>query len=194
MFTVRENLEVGMRYSKGFAAIGVFLGMFLVGCGSKKDLQFADARAAMEQARSQNAAEFAPMDWDKGMTDWNMAMAFVHMDRYVEAKAALVDAAANFNRAREISRNRRDGVIREVRELRTNIGNQYSDLKQAVQQKGLPTILRKRVENSLPWLDIVVKEMDNNIQNQHFLLAREEGYTALGVIYDEQKELAKFAG
>ncbi len=40
----------------------------------------------------------------------------------------------------------------------------------------------------------VVKEMDNNIQNQHYLLAREEGYTALGVIYDEQKELGKYAG
>ncbi len=36
--------------------------------------------------------------------------------------------------------------------------------------------------------------MDNNIQNQHYLLAREEGYTALGVIYDEQKELRKLAG
>ncbi len=183
-----------MRYSKGLAAVGVFLSMFLVGCGSKKDLQFADARAAMEQARAQNATEFAPIDWDKGMTDWNMAMALVHMDRYTEAKAVLVEATANFNRANEIAQNRRDGVVREVTELRTNIGDQYAALKQAVQQKGLPEILRKRVENSLPWLDIVVKEMDNNIQNQHYLLAREEGYTALGVIYDEQKELGKYAG
>lgn len=189
-----ENSEVDMRYTKSLAAIGIFLSTFLVGCASNKDLQFADARTAMEQARAQNATEFAPVDWDKGMTDWNMAMALVHMDRYAEAKSILVEAAASFNRAREISQNRRDGVIREVTGLRTNIGSQYADLKLAVQQKGLPTILRKRVENSLPWLDIVMKEMDASMHDQRYLQAREEGYAALGVIYDEQKELAKYVG
>jgi len=180
-----------MGHSKSIAATGFFLSFFLVGCASRKDLQFDMARSAMEEARAQNATEFALLDWDKGMTDWNMAMALIHMDRYTEAKNVLVEAASNFNRARDIAQNRRDGVIREVAGLRANIGNQYADLKQNLGKAALPTILRKRVENSLPWLNIVIEEMDASIKDQHYLQAREEGYTALGVIYDEQKELAK---
>ncbi len=183
-----------MRYTKSLAALGCFLGLFITGCASRSDLQLDVARTAMEQARTQNATEFAPVDWDKGMTDWNMAMALVHMNRYAEAKSVLVEAAANFKRARDIAQNRRDGVIREVTGLRADINNQYANLKVQLGRAGLPPTLRKRMENSLPWLDIVIKEMDNSLQEQLYLQAREEGHTALGVIYDEQKELARYAG
>lgn len=183
-----------MGYSKRLPALGFFLSLFVTGCASRNDLQLDVARAAMEQARTQNATEFAPIDWDKGMTDWNMAMALVHMDRYAEAKIVLVEAAANFTRARDMAKNRRDGLIREVTELRINIGNQYADLQRQLHRAGLPAALRKRLENSLPWLDIVTKEMDNSIQEERYLQAREEGHTALGVIYNEQKELARYVG
>jgi len=53
---------------------------------------------------------------------------------------------------------------------------------------------KKRVESSLPWLDIVIEEMDASMKDQQYLRAREEGYTALGVIYNEQMGLGRFAG
>ena len=81
------------------------LTLALYGCGSRPDEQLALAQKAMDQAKEQRAAEFAPSEWRNAEDAWQKAQALLASESYGEAGTLFLRAKSRYE-GRMISPNR----------------------------------------------------------------------------------------
>jgi hypothetical protein len=169
--------------------ISVFVAVVFVSCSSKPydDLQMV--KTAMEDARSKEAYEYAPNDWDRALADWQMANSLIQMGRYDEAKSVLITAVSDFNNARDESVRRLEALKIEISNLQSVLKKGMETLQQASENSRFKSSLRKRVDASLPFIDEKIAIMSTALDDKQYMSARMYGHQALKQINNMEKEL-----
>jgi len=170
------------------AALGVLGSLTLYGCASKPEMQIKLAQEAMDQAKAQDASTYAPYDWERGNYDWNMAQTLVQKGRYSEAEMILIQATGDYNTARDVAKDRREGLTDEISGLRKTIDLEYKRLESDMAAKGKKPS-DKVLEPYLKAIDVQIAAMKKALGEQQLLAARHDGHEALGMIYEEQEKL-----
>jgi hypothetical protein len=170
------------------AALGAIGSLTLFGCASKPDQQINLAQEAMDQAKAQEAATYAPYDWERGNYDWDMAQTLLQKHRYSEAEMVLIQATGDFNTARDVAKDRRQGLTNEISDLQKTIDLEYGRLQSDMAAKGKKAS-DKSLEPYLKAIDEQIAAMKKSLDEQQLMDARHSGREALGMIYEEQEKL-----
>ena len=161
----------------------------LTSCSSKPLDELKMAKTAMDQARSKEAPEYAPYDWDRARSDWDEANALIDMGRYREARNVLTLAVGNFNTARDTADRRLESLKIEVTALGTSAKKGLNNLEQAAESARVKPTIKKRIDGALPLIDEKVAVMNAALEQKEYLRARTAGKEALGWIHDLQESL-----
>lgn len=167
----------------------VFASLISIGCAVRPEAEIEMAQTAMNDAKAQEAEQYAPDDWAKGMKAWDEAQGLLQDQRYDEAKALLVEVAGDFNTARDVAQERRQAMIQEVQNIQSAIQEQYPSLKDQINNRRVPSTLRKEIQDSTPWIDERIDIMEGAVDEQHYVQARDAGNEALSRIYELQAKI-----
>lgn len=170
------------------AALGVLGSLTLYGCASKPEMQIKLVQEAMDQAKAQDASTYAPYDWERGNYDWNIAQTLMQKGRYSEAEMILIEATGDYNTARDLAKDRRQGLMDEISNLRKTIGVECKRLESDMAAKGKKAS-NKALEPYLKAINEQIAAMKTSLDEQQLLAARTAGHAAIGMIYEEQEKL-----
>lgn len=170
------------------AALGAIASLTLYGCASKPEMQIRLAQEAMDQAKAQDASTYAPYDWERGNYDWSMAQTLLQKHRYSEAEMILIEATGDYNTARDVAKDRRQGLTDEISDLQKTIDLEYGRLKSDITAKGKKAS-DKELEPYLKAIDEQIAAMKKDLDDQQLLAARHAGHAAVGMIYEEQEKV-----
>jgi len=168
----------------------IALPLFLTGCSSKPIDELEMARTAMDEARSSEAMEYAPNDWDRARTAWEEANALIQMGRYGEARDTLTVAVANFNTARDAANRRLESLRIEIDALKSSIETELNKLEQAAESAKVKPSVRNIIDGSLPLMEEKVTEMNAAFEEKEYLRARMTGKEVLDWLRDFQERVA----
>lgn len=162
----------------------------LSGCSSKPLDELKMAKTAMDQARSKEAPEYAPYDWDRARSEWEEASALIQMGRYSEARSALTIAVGNFNTARDTADRRLESLKIEVTALQSSTRIELNKLGQAAEKTNVKPSIKKRIEGAVPLIDEKIARLNAALEQKEYLRARIAGKEASGWIHDLQESLS----
>lgn len=174
------NLTIGLVFT---------LALAYAGCSSKPETELGMAKSAMEEAQTEDAPDYAPDDWARARQNWEEAQALIAEGRYRESRSILIEATGKFNNARDVARERRTGLVNEVKQLQSDITTQLGKLKESLNSSRLPAGIRTEAEQALPWIDEKIDLMRGEVAESKFLDARSNGKEALGRIYELQTRI-----
>ncbi len=173
------------------AAIFLFLTyVALTGCSSKPIDELNMVRTAMDQARSKQALEYAPLDWDRARSEWEEANALIQMGRYGEARNVLMLSVSSFNTARDAANRRLESLKLEVTALRTSVAAELSSLEQAAQDPKVKPPIRKKIDGALPLIGEKISVMDTALEEKEYLQARTAGKEVIRWIHSLRESMA----
>ncbi len=167
----------------------VLASIVFTSCSSKPVDELKMAKTAMDQARSKEASEYAPYDWDRARSEWEEANALIQMGRYSEARDVLTFAAGNFNTARDNANRRLESLKIEVTALETSVKTELNNLEQATESAKVKPSIKKRIEGALPLIGEKIAVMNAALQEKDYLRARTAGKEAMVWIRDLQESL-----
>jgi len=162
----------------------------LAGCSSKPIDELKMARIAMDQARSNEASVYAPLDWDRARMNWEEANSLIQIGRYSEAKDLLVLAVGNFNTARDTATRRLESLKIEVTALQNNAKTELNTLEQAGESTRVKPSVKKRIDGALPLIDERIAVMNAALEEKDYLRARTAGTEASRWMEELQKSAA----
>jgi tetratricopeptide (TPR) repeat protein len=171
--------------------VAVFVSISLVGCSSKPYDELQMVRTAMDEARSKEAYEYAPNDWDRAQMDWQIANSLIQMGRYEEARKVLITAVGDYNNAaRDESTRRIESLEIEIHHnLQSVLKERVATLQQATDDTRIDAKLRKRVEAALPFIDEKIAVMNTALDDKQYISARMYRQQAQRWINDLEKKL-----
>jgi len=162
----------------------------LTGCSSKPVDELKMAGIAMEQARSKEAPEYAPYDWERARMNWEEANALIQMGRYGEARNMLTQAIGNFNTARDNANRRLESLKIEIAALQASVKKGLDTLEQAAESAKEKPSVKKKIDGALPLLREKVAVMNYALEEKEYLRARLAANETLRSINDLQKGLS----
>ena len=186
-----------MRQVSGSALLTV---LFVVtsgsACSSRPDEQIKVAEKAMEQAKEQRAEEFAQSDWANAQQVWEQAQSQLKNQRYGEAGTLLLRAKSRFEKARDIAKAKRDGVLKEVQGLQKAIDLRYKTLKTDVETKGakLSPTRKKSLEDSFKDIDKGIEKVQTDTEPAEYSQARTSAQTTIRQVFEAEKQLQGYLG
>ena len=158
----------------------------LVACASKPTDELQMVSAAMDKARSDEAPEYAPYDWDRGRMYLGQAHALIQMGRYSEARDVLGLSVSNFNTGSETAKRRIESLKIEISALRSTAEEESKRLEQAATSPKVKPTLRKRVDADLPLIEEKIAAMNWAFAEKDYLQARTAGQEAVSWMRDLQ--------
>jgi superfamily I DNA and RNA helicase len=172
--------------------VGV-LGMLLVvsslGCASRPDEALKLAQTAMEQAKQEQAADFAPSDWKSAQKAWDDAQAALARQRNSEAAALLTTCKIRFEKARAISKAKRDDVRKEVSLMQSTVNTRFSALKDSVSKSRLTGKAQKDLTQSCQDVETAIDKFNTEVLSDQLIQARTSGQVALGKLNEAERKL-----
>lgn len=171
---------------------GVFALLLVVsslGCASRPDEALKLAQTAMEQARQEQAADFAPRDWKSAQKAWDDAQAALAKQRHSEAAALLTTCKSRFEKARTISKAKRDEVRKEVSLMQNTVNSRFSALKDGVSKSRLSGKVQKDLTQSCQDVGAAIDRFNTEVLNDQLIQARSSGPVALGKLNEVEKKL-----
>jgi hypothetical protein len=169
--------------------LSIFVAIAFAGCSTKPYNELQIVRTAMDDARSSEAYEYAPNDWDRALADWQMASALIQIGRYKEATNILITAAGEFNKARDESTRRLESLKIEISSLQSVLKKGTETLQLASENPRIKSGLRKKVEATLPFIDEKIAVMNAALDEKQYISTRMYGHQALKEINNLEKEL-----
>src|SRR5262245_39344683 len=122
--TLREGT---MRQARGLLLPLAFSASLLSGCSGRPDEQIQLAQKALNQAKEQHAAEFAPSEWKAAEQSWQEAQEVLGRERFSEATSLLIKAKARYEKARDVAKSKRGVVLKEVKGQQSAIDIRYKN-------------------------------------------------------------------
>jgi hypothetical protein len=126
-------------------------------------------------------AGYAPYDWERGNYDWNIEQTLLQKGRYSETEMILIEATGDCNTARDLAKDRHQGLMDEISNLQKTIGVNYKRLQSEMAAKGRMNS-EKVLEPHLKAIDVQIAAMKKALGEQQLLAARHDGHEALGMI------------
>ena len=161
------------------AAICAALASFLLaGCASKPVDELKMAGVAMDKARSAEAQEYAPKDWNRAQMQWEEAMALIHMGRDSEARDVLIESVASYNDAQTTAEARVDSIKAQLKDLQSGFDAELNKIERGCESPKVRASIRKRAESALPRLDERISVMNSLVDAKEYLKAYREGQAA----------------
>lgn len=171
------------------AAFAIAASLLVAGCASKPVDELKMAGLAMEKARSAEAPEYAPQDWNRAQMQWQEAIALIHMGRNSEARDVLVESIASFNDAQTAAEGRIDSLKARIRDLQSGLDADLNQIERVCENPKLKTSVKKRFESALPRLDERISVMNSLVDAKEYLKAYREGEQADRYAADLEKRL-----
>ena len=166
---------------------GLLLALTLSGCAGRPDEQLQLAQKAMDEAKEQRAADFAPGDWKSADEAWQEAQGFMGKEQWSQAATALTRSRSRFERARDIAKGKRDDVSREVQNLEKTVGIQYNSLKESVQKKRVSAKVKKSLDDSIQEIEKAIGKLRSEIEGGEYLQARTTAQTTVRQIFEAEQ-------
>jgi hypothetical protein len=158
-------------------------------CASRPDEALKLAQTAMEQARQEEAADFAPGDWKSAQKAWDDAQTALARQRYSEAERLLTTCRSRFEKARGISRAKRDDARKEIVLIQNNVNTRLGVLKQNISRSRLSGKAQKDIAQSCQEVEAAVDKLNTEVLNDQLIKARASGQAALGKLNEVEKKL-----
>ena len=159
------------------------------GCGSRPEEQLALAQKAMDQAKEQRAAEFAPAEWRNAEDAWQKAQALLASESYGEAQTLLVSAKSRFERAHDIAKSKRDDIRKEIQGMEGTIDLRYKSLKENISRAKLTSARKQGLTDSCAAIDKNIDKIKSEMEQGNYSRARETAQATLRQVYEAEKEL-----
>jgi hypothetical protein len=166
----------------------VFASAALTGCNSKPVDELKMTRTAREQARNTEAPEYDPYGWDRAGAQWEEANALIQMGRYSEARSVLIEAAGNYNKAREEAIRRLESIKIEIKALQSSAESELKHLEHDVSGKATPSV-RNRIDRALPLIEEKIATMNADYDAKEYLRSRMAGHAAIRYMQELQERV-----
>jgi hypothetical protein len=170
-----------------------FVVVFFLSCSSRPDEALTIAQQAMEQAKEEQASEFAPGDWKSAEKAWNDAQTALKNQRYAEAAGLLVTSRIRFEKARTISKAKREEIRKEVTALQSAANKRLSGLRAEVDSLKISAKARRDLDEALRALDSVVDTLTTEVLNDQIVQARSSGQTAMQKLAEIERKVASIS-
>jgi hypothetical protein len=171
------------------AVLAAITSLMVCGCTSKPIDELKMVSVAMDQARSVEASEYAPYDWDRARMQWEEAIIFSQMGRYGEARDVLIEAIGNFNTARDKAQRRVESLKIEINALQSTAETELKKLEQAgVSPKAKPPV-RETIDRAIPHIEEKIATMNADYDAKEYLQSRMAGQEAMRYIRDLRTRL-----
>ncbi len=170
-----------------------FVVVCFLSCSSRPDEALILAQQAMEQAKKEQSDELAPGDWKSAEKAWNDAQTALKDQRYGEAGALLVTARSRFEKARTISKAKRDDIRKEVTALQSAANKHLSGLKDEVDLLKISGKAKQDLNEAVRALDSIVDKLNTDVLNDQVVEARTSGQTAMQKLTEVEKKIASIS-
>ncbi len=107
------------------------------GCGGSAEIQMKEAQGAMDEARSLQAYDLAPADFQQAQKSWDHAQAAVKEGKTDAAKVIFTTAKINFNKCAAIAKAKREALIRELDAMQLMISQNLDQVNSDLSTKNL---------------------------------------------------------
>lgn len=180
-----------MNRARILGCLAFSLALLAAGCSSPPDEQMNLAQKAMDQAKEQHAAEFAPTEWRNAESAWQQAKSLYDKQSYGEAGTLFVTAKSRFEKARNVAKSERDAVLRDVQGLEKTIDLRYKALKTGIDNSraSLSAARQKSLDESCKNLDTAVGRLKAEIEQGEYTAAKTTAQTTVRMVYEAEKEL-----
>lgn len=167
------------------------LALLVAGCSSPPDEQMSLAQKAMDQAKEQHAAEFAPTEWRNAESAWQQARSLYDKQGYGEAGTLFVTAKSRYEKARNVAKSKRDAVLRDVQGLEKTIDLRYKTLKTGIENSRarLSAARQKSLDETCKSLDTAIERLKTEIEQGEYTAAKTTAQTTVRMVYEGEKEL-----
>jgi Domain of unknown function (DUF4398) len=165
------------------------LTLALYGCGSRPDEQLALAQKAMDQAKEQRAAEFAPSEWRNAEDAWQKAQALLASESYGEAGTLFLRAKSRYERSRDIAKSKRDDVRKEVQGMESTIDLRYKSLKDNISRAKLTQPRKQALTDFCSDIDKSIDKIKAEMEQGEYPRAKETAQATLRQVYEAEKAL-----
>jgi hypothetical protein len=172
-----------------FLPIGVLLALFAAGCTGKPEEQIKLAEKAMQQAKEQRAAEFAPDEWRQGQEAWDEAQAKIQKGEYGGVSTTLLKAKTRFERARDLAQGKREALLREVQGRQKTVDLRYQRVKENMQTAKLSPQTRKELEETFAEIDKSITKFKEQMDQGDYTQADLTAQNAMHQVYSAEKTL-----
>ena len=147
------------------------------------------AQTAMEEAQSQQAADFAAADWQDAMQVWNEAQAALANQSYSNAKALLITAKTRFEKVGSIAKAKRDSILQELQPLQATLNKGLESLQSSIASSRLSAGIRKEVDDAAGAVKAAIMQFNAEMDKGDVAKARTSGQDALKMLNEVQLKL-----
>ncbi len=141
----------------------------LCGCGGSAEVERKQAQAAMEQAKTYHADNYASSDFEKAQTAWDHAQTAEKEKKTDGAKVLYTSAKIFFGKAADIARAKQETLTRELDAMRVTIGSNLDQVKNDLLTRSISAAQRKQVDTIVAEVE-KDKEDINKLVDQHDLV------------------------
>lgn len=181
-----------MKYLRRFHAefAVLFLVVSSLSCASRPDEAIKLAQTAMEEAKQEEASDFAPGDWKSAQKAWDDAQTALAKQRYSEAATLLTTSKSRFEKARTIAKAKREDVRKEVSVMQNAVNMRFSALKNGITVSKLSGKSMKDLNDSCQDVEAAIDKFNAEVLNDKLIQARPSGQAALHKLNEVEKKLA----
>jgi hypothetical protein len=168
----------------------LFLAVFFFGCNSRPDEALKLAQQAMEQARQEQAGEFASGDWKSAEKAWNDAQTALKNQRYGEAAALLTTSKSRFEKAGTIAKAKREEVRKEDMAMQNAANRRLSVLRDELNSIRVSPRAKSDLVNAFRDVESIVDKLNTEMLNEQLVQARSSGQNALRKLTEVEQKVA----
>jgi hypothetical protein len=174
-------------FSIEFSAL--FLVVFFLGCASRPDEALRLAQQAMEQAKQEQASEFASGDWKSAEKAWNDAQTALKNQRYGEAAALLTTSKSRFEKAVTIAKAKREEVRKEAMAVQNAANRRLSGLRDEINSIRVSARAKRDFDEAFRGVESIVDKLNTEMLNEQLVQARSSGQIALQKLTEVEKKV-----
>ncbi|HYK87863.1 MAG TPA: hypothetical protein VE398_03790 [Acidobacteriota bacterium] len=161
----------------------------MLGCASRPDEALKLAQTAMEEAKQEQAADFATADWKSAQKAWDDAQAALARQSYSEAAALLTTCRSRFEKARNISKAKRGDVRKEISLMQSTVNARFSVLKDHISKFKLSGKTQKELSQSCQDVETAIDKFNSEALNDQLIQAKSSGQAALEKLNQVEKRV-----
>lgn len=170
--------------------LAVFLVVFFLGCASRPDEALRLAQQAMEQAKQEQASDFASGDWKSAEKAWNDAQTALKNQRYGEAAAFLTTSKSRFEKAATIAKAKREEVRKEVMAVQNAANRRLSGLRDEIASLRISARAKRDLDEAFRDVESSVDKLNTEMLNEQLVQARSSGQIAQQKLTEVEKKVA----
>jgi hypothetical protein len=162
------------------------------GCASRPEEGLKLAQKAMDEAKLEQAADFAPADWKSAQKAWDDAQGALEKQRYADAASLLTTSRSRFEKARTIAKAKREQARNEISLLQTAVNKRLGLLRNELDSGAIPGRALRELKESFRKVEIAVDTFNTEMLNDQLISARSNGQKAMEELQALEKKVAAF--